>query len=98
MKIFITGSESFIGAVLWDLCEKAGHEVSGIDVAPSSRPGVARADLRDPHLEEHLPEGATVIHLAAVSTDPLCKANPSEALDINLTGTLRLAQAALRKK
>ena len=47
-----------------------------------------RVDLRDPHLEEHVPEVATVIHLAAVSTDPLCKANPLEALDINLTGTL----------
>ena len=35
MKIFITGSESFIGAVLWDLCVKAGHEVSGIDVVAS---------------------------------------------------------------
>ena len=98
MEIFMTGSESFIGSVLWDQCLRAGHKVSGIDVAPSRRPDVAQVDLRDPHLEEHLPEGATVIHLAALSTDSLCKANPLEALDVNLTGTLRLAQAALRKK
>lgn len=94
MKLFITGSESFIGARLWDMCRQAGHEVTGIDLAPPRQTGGVRLDLRDPKLTEHVPADAAVIHLAAVSTDQLCKADPAESLDVNITGTLRVAQAA----
>jgi len=97
MKVFITGGESFVGTRLWEILEAAGHEVSGIDAAPSRRPGCRRVDLRDPALVEAIPEGAVVVHLAAVSTDPLCRANPLESLDVNITGTIRVAQAALAR-
>jgi nucleoside-diphosphate-sugar epimerase len=97
MNLFITGSESFIGTALWDACLRRGHRVSGLDAAEPRREGAVQLDLRDPALERHIPDNATIIHLAAVSTDQLCKANPLEALDINLTGTLRLAQAALKR-
>jgi len=97
MKIFLTGSESFIGKVLWDLLVKAGHEVSGVDLSPPGRSGGIQADLRDPRLGEHIPEGAVVIHLAAISTDPLCKADPLNALDINISGTLNVARACIQK-
>jgi nucleoside-diphosphate-sugar epimerase len=97
MRVFITGSESFIGSALWDMLLSRGHELSGMDVAAPRRRDAVQLDLRDPNLAERIPENATIIHLAAVSTDQLCKANPTEALDINITGTLRLAQAALKR-
>ena len=97
MKIFITGSESFIGKVLWEMLTDAGHEVSGVDVASPSHPAAAQMDLRDERLGDCIPEGATVIHLAAVSTDSLCKADPLTALDININGTLQVARACLRR-
>ena len=60
-------------------CSSAGHDVTGIDVLPTRRSGAIQMDLRDPKLVEQIPEGATLIHLAAVSTDSLCKTNPLEA-------------------
>lgn len=98
MKIFLTGTESFIGAMLWGMLLKAGHEVTGMDLAPPTQPGTIQMDLRDRRLVEQIPEGAAIIHLAAMSTEGACKANPLEAMDINLTGTLRLAQAAVKRK
>ena len=95
MKIFITGSESFIGGYLWKQLAAAGHELSGIDAAPPTRAGTVQMDLRDPALAEQIPHGATVIHLAAVSTDSLCKADPLSGLDVNISGTLNLARAAV---
>jgi len=97
MKIFITGSESFIGGFLWDRLSLAGHELSGIDTAPPSREGAVQMDLRDPQLATCIPEGAVVIHLAAVSTDPLCKADPLAGFDVNISGTINLAKAAAAK-
>lgn len=98
MNVFVTGGESFVGRVLWGALEAAGHRVTGIDAAPSTRPGCRQLDLRDPSIADAIPEGSVVIHLAAISTDPLCRANPLEAIDVNVTGTLRLAQAAVRQR
>src|SRR5690349_5293000 len=98
MKLFITGSESFIGGRLWELAEEAGHELSGMDVVPPRRPGAVQADLRSPGLANAIPEGAAIIHLAALSTDNQCKADPLGAMSVNLSGTIELAQAALKKQ
>ena len=94
MKIFITGGESFVGSHLWKMVEAAGHEVGGIDVIPSRLAGCRRMDLRDAALADAIPEGATVIHLAAVSTDPACRADPLGAFDVNIGGTINVARAA----
>jgi nucleoside-diphosphate-sugar epimerase len=98
MKIFITGTESFIGSTLWTELESAGYELSGIDVAERVRNGSIRMDLRDPNLVDVIPEGAKVIHLAALSTDGLCSANQHEALGVNVGGTVNLIGAAIRRK
>jgi UDP-glucose 4-epimerase len=98
MKIFITGSESFIGGFLWDKLAAAGHELSGVDLAPPTRPGGIQMDLRDPEIAARIPEGAAVIHLAAVSTDPLCKGDPLAAFDVNISGTISIARAAAARK
>lgn len=97
MKVFITGGESFVGARLWEMLEASGYEVSGMDAVPSRRPGCRQLDLRDPAIADAIPEGAIVVHLAAISTDPLCRDNPLESLDVNIAGTIRVAQAALAK-
>ena len=98
MKVFVTGGESFVGSHLWKLLENSGHEVSGIDVVPSSRPTCRKLDLRDAALADVIPDGATVVHLAAVSTDPACRADPLGAFDVNIGGTINVARAALARK
>ncbi len=94
MTLFVTGAQSFIGAELLHLGRQQALDIAGIDLAPA-RPGCQQADIRDPHLADLIPPGTqTVIHLAAVSRDPDCRANPRLAFDVNVTGTLNLIEAA----
>ncbi len=98
MSVFLTGSESFIGRVVVQRCKELGIDVSGID---SNSPGNTishRADIRDPEIADLIPEGATVVHLAAISRDPDCRSDPKGAFDINVTGTLNVAQAAQQRR
>ncbi len=94
--IAITGSESFIGARLCAALEARGLEWTGLDTAPR-HPRTLRGDIRGEGVREWLPEGGTLIHLAAVSRDSDCQRNPREAFDVNVGGTLNLIEAARRR-
>lgn len=98
MTLFLTGSESFIGKNLIRLCSAAGTPVTGIDSVPASAKGFVQGDILDPAVADSIPEGATVVHLAAISRDPDCRADPKRAFDVNVGGTLNLAAAAKRRK
>ncbi len=88
--IFITGCEGFVGLELARQCRASGLRFLGVDIG---------YDVRDRKLIEiMIPEGAVVVHLAAVSTDKLCEADPLEALDVNVAGTINVAKAALKRK
>jgi len=102
MKVLVTGHNGYIGAVLVPLLQEAGHEVVGLDTylfegchhgpAPADPPAL-RMDLRDV-TEEHLRGFDAVLHLAALSNDPLGDLNPEHTYDINLHASVNLAQAA----
>jgi nucleoside-diphosphate-sugar epimerase len=98
VKVFITGSESFIGSVLWDRLKSGGYQVSGMDVAANVRTGSVSMDLRDPDLQRIVPENSKIVHLAALSTDAMCAANQQEALGVNIGGTVNLVSAAIRRQ
>lgn len=99
MKIFITGSGSFIGKELIRQCDKAGIDVSGIDLVPADRPGFVTGDIRDPNVGKNIPEGVdAIVHLAALSRDADCKNNVYKCFDVNVMGTLNLINAAQEKK
>ena len=98
MTLFVTGSESFIGRALIARCRALGIDTAGIDsIAPTGVAGL-QADIRDPAIADLIPEGATVVHLAAISRDPDCRADPRSAFDINVNGTLNIASAARKRK
>jgi UDP-glucose 4-epimerase len=94
--ITMTGSESFIGTSLGALLDSRSNSWTGIDtVVRSSR--TRRADIRDSAVDEHIAEGGTLIHLAAISRDIDCRQNPREAFSVNVEGTLNLIDAARRR-
>lgn len=97
MTIFLTGSESFIGRVLLRRCEEQGIEAMGVDANAPDTPRSRRADIRDAAVADLIPQGATVVHLAAISRDPDCRANPREAFDVNVNGSLNIAAAAQKR-
>ena len=89
--LFITGVKGFIGKELIKHCEKNGIEYLGVDLP--------EVDIRKKEIADLIPEGAdAIIHLAALSTDPLCKNNAFNCFDVNVMGTLNLIAVAEKRK
>ncbi len=102
MKILLTGSRGYIGTVMAPFLVKAGHEVTGIDTDLYRRStfGPWREsihtvvkDLRTLEAKDLRGHDA-VIHLAALSNDPLGDLNPQLTYDINHLASVRLAALA----
>jgi len=102
MRILLTGHKGYIGAVAGPILCSAGHEVVGLDSdlfagcafgdSGSEIPEV-RKDIRD--LTSSDLEGFdAVVHLAALSNDPLGNVDPSLTYEINHVASVRLAKLA----
>lgn len=101
MKVLVTGSEGYIGAVMVPVLQEAGHEVVGLDTvwypaslgpAPSDHE-VIRADVRDV-TTEHLDGFDAIVHLAALSNDPLGDLGGDITDEINHRASVSLARTA----
>jgi nucleoside-diphosphate-sugar epimerase len=104
MKVLVTGHLGYIGTVMVPLLLKAGHDVVGCDSDLYERctypAGGAIADV--PHLRKDVREVTAgdldgieaVIHLAALSNDPLGNLNPDLTFSINHRGSVHLATVA----
>lgn len=104
MHVLVTGHRGYIGTVLTPMLAEAGHEVVGLDsdlyerctFAPGGElPEVATIlkDIREVDVADFLGFDA-VIHLAALSNDPLGNFRPQTTSSINFDGTMRVARAA----
>lgn len=102
MKILVTGNEGYIGSVLVPFLQKKGHEVVGYDIGYYRDcmlydNGVTirqiTKDIRDVLIEDLVGIDA-IIHLAALSNDPLGELSPGLTEEINLMGTLKIAELA----
>jgi nucleoside-diphosphate-sugar epimerase len=102
MKILLTGSRGYIGTVMAPFLLKAGHEVVGIDTDlyrrctfGSWRESIhtIEKDVRELRVSDVRGFDA-VIHLAALSNDPLGDLNPNLTYDINHLASVRLAALA----
>ncbi len=88
MKLFVTGSDGFIGSELVSQCRNQGIEVVGADI----RSGF---DIRSKDIASSIPEGVdAVVHLAGLSNDTSCKNNGYACFELNVLGTLNLMEAA----
>jgi nucleoside-diphosphate-sugar epimerase len=102
MKILLTGHQGYLGTVMAPVLQAAGHHVVGLDSGlfascvlgpePLDPPGI-RADLRDVTVDQ-LTGFDAVIHLAALSNDPLGALAPELTYDINHRASVRLARLA----
>src|SRR5262245_9251790 len=102
MRVLVTGHTGYIGTVMMPTLMAAGHEVAGLDtdffreceLSPAAN-GFAerRRDLRD--LRPADLEGFdAVVHLAALSNDPLGDLDPRLTHEINHQASVRLARLA----
>jgi nucleoside-diphosphate-sugar epimerase len=102
MKVLLTGHKGYIGAVAGSLLQQAGHEVVGLDTdlygncdfgAWRSAIPELRRDLRDLKPAD-LHGFDAVVHLAALSNDPVGNLNPQLTYDINHLASVELARLA----
>ncbi len=106
MKVFVTGSDGYIGSRLVQLLANAGHEIRGLDTGYyrdgwlysdprelSITPFTISKDLRQ-ITEADLRGCEAVVHLAELSNDPLGQNNPEVTHKINHLGSVALAEKA----
>ena len=100
MKVLVTGCQGYIGSVLIKELQKKNHEVIGLDTGYfreciicdlNEKYIFLNKDIRDIDNED-LNNVEAVIHLAALSNDPLGEFNPKLTEDINFNGTIKLAK------
>jgi nucleoside-diphosphate-sugar epimerase len=102
MKVLVAGDRGYIGAVLSPFVRAAGHEVVGLDVGwydgcdfGDQPEGYEQrtGDIRDVTPEDV--EGFdAVIHLAAISNDPIGHLNPEATYGVNAHGAIHMAKMA----
>ncbi|MGZ8697971.1 MAG: NAD-dependent epimerase/dehydratase family protein [Gaiellaceae bacterium] len=102
MRVLVTGHHGYIGSVTVPALVAAGHDVVGADtrfyegcdlfegVAPAEERWVDVRDLTAADLDGF----DAIIHLAALSNDPLGDFAPELTAEINYGATLSLARAA----
>jgi nucleoside-diphosphate-sugar epimerase len=102
MKILLTGSRGYIGTVMAPMMVRAGHDVVGLDTDLYRRSTFGpwqesiRTIVKDVRALEvqDLKGYDAVVHLAALSNDPLGDLNPQLTYDINHLASVRLARLA----
>ncbi|QIG53191.1 NAD(P)-dependent oxidoreductase [Altererythrobacter sp. BO-6] len=110
MKVLLTGHMGYIGSVLAPKLLDQGHQVVGLDSALfegcnflperakiASVAGDVREFVQDPaRANEQLHDIDVVIHLAALSNDPLGDYRPGLTQEINAQASIELARCAKR--
>ncbi len=90
MRALITGSDGFAGGWLIRALEADGHAVTGFD----ARSGHDIRDYEKVREAIDVCEPDLIFHLAAIAWPGESLADPRRSLDVNLTGTLNVLEAA----
>lgn len=103
MRVFLTGADGYIGAIMGPKLLEAGHEVLGLDTGFYRRgwlfddgrrhPAVISKDQRQITVDD-LRGFDAVVHLGELSNDPIGENDPGLTMSINHEGSVALARNA----
>ncbi|HEY3663179.1 MAG TPA: SDR family oxidoreductase [Chthoniobacterales bacterium] len=103
MKIFVTGTEGYLGSLLAPILMQEGHEVVAVDTGfyksgwlyhgSPMTPRTLIKDIRQITAED-LAGTEAVVHMAELSNDPTGELAPNITYEINHQGSVRLGELA----
>lgn len=102
MRILVTGHKGYIGAVLVPMLLQNGHDVVGLDVDLFKDGFVADTSIDVPEIKKDIRDVQprdldgleAIVHLAALSNDPLGNLDPELTYDVNYRSSVKLASFA----
>jgi nucleoside-diphosphate-sugar epimerase len=102
VRVLVTGHRGYLGSVMAPRLAAAGHDVVGMDVGmfddctlvpDEGQISSVRRDIRDVTAEDFSGFDA-VVHLAALSNDPIGNLNDAWTEDINFHASIKVAELA----
>ncbi|WP_225205415.1 NAD-dependent epimerase/dehydratase family protein [Novosphingobium huizhouense] len=95
MRVLVTGSSGWLGRPLAARLRQDGHRVTGLDIAAGPETQVVGSVADRRAIERAFAFGAdAVIHTAALHQPDMARARLQSFVDINVSGTLALLEAA----
>lgn len=92
MNILVTGGKGFIGYALVKALQEQDHQVTSFDLQDG------QDLLNEQQLDHAIARKDAVFHLAAVADLNWAREHPKETMDINVTGTVNVAQSCVKHK
>jgi UDP-glucose 4-epimerase len=96
MHVLLTGSSGWLGRFLANRLRESGHMVTGLDVAPGANTDLVGSVADRTTIELAFARRVeAVIHAGALHRPDIVRHSAQDFVDVNVTGTLNLLEAAV---
>ena len=96
--ILVTGSSGHLGEALVRLLRSQGQEVCGLDVLPSEFTDIV-GSIVDPQVcQSAIRDVTAILHTATLHKPHIATHSKQDFIDVNISGTLNLLEAAVQSK